>query len=215
MRQRDLPCLNVKQFTKLALGLVVTTLMLSACALPRSSAQLESVGVADARALGDSVSPMIRWGGTIAALENREDGVTVIEVVSRPLAYSGRPLRNDQSDGRFIAEVAEILDPEIVKPGRDITVTGQMVSLRAGSIGQSPYEFPVVQVQEYRYWPVVIAPRYARRFGHHCVDHPSYPAGFRRPSCRFLALHGPFGPYGKPHPYRGRGRVGISLILRP
>ena len=96
--------------------------------------------------------PVVRWGGTIASLFNQDTGNTLVEIVSRPLQGSGRPLHNDRSQGRFLAEVDGFLDPEIVKPGRDMTVVGPLTRRQRGSIGETPYVFPVVSVEDFRYW---------------------------------------------------------------
>ena len=94
----------------------------------------------------------VRWGGTIASVRNTAAGTSVLEVVSRPLRRDGRPVRNDVTDGRFLAEVDGFLDPEIVRTGRDVTVTGQVAERRAGRIGELDYLYPVVAVDDYRYW---------------------------------------------------------------
>lgn len=98
----------------------------------------------------------VRWGGTIAGVHNRADNTTVVEIVSRPLYTGGRPIHDDRSDGRFLAEVGEFLDPQIVEVGRDMTVLGELVERRSGKIGEADYVFPVVTVQEYKYWKEVV-----------------------------------------------------------
>lgn len=99
---------------------------------------------------------VVRWGGTITRVLNRADGVTVVEIVSRPLYSGGRPKHDDRSDGRFLAEVSEFLDPEIVVAGRDMTVVGTLAGRRTGTIGEAEYVFPVVTVQNYKYWKQVV-----------------------------------------------------------
>ena len=127
-----------------------------------------TVSVAEARA-ADPLEPVtVRWGGTIADVHNTAHGTTELEIVSRPLRSGGRPRDGDVTDGRFLAEVDTFLDPEIVVPGRDVTVTGRVTERREGRIGETPYRFPVVAVAEYRYWKPEPPPRH--------FPHP-YPVG--------------------------------------
>ncbi|MFK7890519.1 MAG: Slp family lipoprotein [Granulosicoccus sp.] len=121
----------------------------------------------------DGQSPvMVRWGGTITRLSNTASQQTEIEFVSRPLNRRGRPLHNDQSDGRFIAVFNEFLDPEIIAVGRDMTVTGALSRRQSGKVGDADYIFPVVDVGSYMYWkkrvsqPVNHFPHWNSRYRH-------------------------------------------------
>ncbi|MBX2886976.1 MAG: Slp family lipoprotein [Granulosicoccus sp.] len=130
----------------------------------------------------------IRWGGTIARLENVADQITEVEVVSRPLRGNGRPLHNDQSEGRFIAVFERFLDPQIVTVGRDITVVGSLSGRKEGRVGDSSYVFPLVAVKEFTYWKKL---RPQRHFPHwnerrYWYDDPFWPSWhifhpYRRP----------------------------------
>ena len=108
--------------------------------------------IAQGDALPASASVNVRWGGTVASVENLPDNITRLEIVSRPLSRSGRPIRDDRSSGRFIAEVAEFLDPEIVQVGRDVTVTGLLQAREPGLIGETEYLFPIVETDDYTVW---------------------------------------------------------------
>ena len=101
----------------------------------------------------------VRWGGTIASVENLPDNITRLEIVSRPLYRSGRPIRDDRSSGRFIAHVSEFLDPEIVTAGRDVTVTGSLQARETGLIGETEYVFPVVTTEDYTIWKPQVTTR--------------------------------------------------------
>ncbi|NND89347.1 MAG: hypothetical protein HKN42_00685 [Granulosicoccus sp.] len=119
----------------------------------------------DESGIDTSGLPFVRWGGTIVGVSNLADGRTMLEIVSRPLYSGGRPIHDDRSDGRFMAELDQFLDPEIVKPGRDMTVVGHLNRRTRGQIGQSSYVFPVVSVQDYRYWKKRV-PTPPRHFPH-------------------------------------------------
>lgn len=93
----------------------------------------------------------VRWGGVIQALENR-DGETWIEVIERPLSRNGQPQANGLSNGRFFAVAPNFLDPADYRAGRAVTVSGNIIGLEAGTIGDTEYEFPKVAVLDHTLW---------------------------------------------------------------
>lgn len=97
------------------------------------------------------VGTQVRWGGTIAQVQNRKDG-TWIQVVARDLANDGRPRADDRSMGRFVATFDRFLDPMVYSQGRSITVVGTLGEVATISIGDYPYRFPVVKVQQHYLW---------------------------------------------------------------
>lgn len=136
---------------------VAFAMIAAGCATTPAAPETPSLSVAEAQQALPTDGASVRWGGTIAAVRNTEAGTTVLEIVSRPLRRSGRPVRDDRTDGRFLAVVNEFLDPAIVTKGRDVTVSGEVGELRDGAIGESPYRFPVVQVSDYQYWKRQVA----------------------------------------------------------
>lgn len=133
-----------------ALGLIAVAL--AGCTSIAMVPETASPTVRDLQQTPPQSATPVTWGGTIADVRNTASGGTVIEVVSRPLKRNGRPLRNDVTSGRFLAEVDAFLDPLIVVAGRDVTVSGAVDELREGRIGEAAYRFPVVNVSDYRYW---------------------------------------------------------------
>ncbi|HQU14596.1 MAG: hypothetical protein B7Z66_04535 [Chromatiales bacterium 21-64-14] len=134
-------------------------LLLAGCASPvpppiGSPPPGSSPTVAQVRADPNGFSgAQVRWGGTIAAVENGT-AQTWIQVVARPLARDGRPSEEgDASAGRFLAEVSGFLDPEIYAKGRLITVAGRLDHEVTRPIGRFEYHFPVVTVEAYYLWP--------------------------------------------------------------
>jgi outer membrane lipoprotein len=124
----------------------------------------------------------VRWGGTIAAVENRRDA-TWIEIVERPLDADGQPRRTDRSAGRFLARVDGFLDPTIFAPKRQVTVAGTLDGISTHAIGEHPYTYPVVHVELIHLWPLsATAPPYY------------YPSPYY--------WYGPWYPWGYPYPYR-------------
>jgi len=132
-------------------------MVLAGCASPLPVALQEappnSPDVAQVRAdPGRFVGAQVRWGGSIAAVENRADE-TWLEVVHRPLGSSGRPADTDRSAGRFLARVKGFLDPAVYTQGREVTLGGTVAQPVTRNIGQYPYAFPVVNVNTLYLWP--------------------------------------------------------------
>jgi len=94
----------------------------------------------------------VRWGGVIAAVENRKEE-TWIEVVERPLDGEGRPQRTDRSGGRFIAKAPEFLDPSVYARNRAITVAGVLENVITRDIGEHPFRYPLIRVSNVYLWP--------------------------------------------------------------
>jgi outer membrane lipoprotein len=100
----------------------------------------------------------IRWGGQIVAVDNLADA-TVIELVHLPLDRNGRPRDTTISSGRFLARFDGFLDPAIHAAGKRLTVTGMVLEMQSGRIGDYPYDYPLVAVDSYRLWPAEEPPQ--------------------------------------------------------
>jgi outer membrane lipoprotein len=107
------------------------------------------------------IGARVRWGGTIANVENRESQ-TWIEVVARDLQDNARPRDSDRSQGRFLARVDGFLDPAIYSKGREITVVGSLDGQQTRAIDKYEYRYPVVDVQSYYLWERIADEPYAR-----------------------------------------------------
>jgi outer membrane lipoprotein len=93
----------------------------------------------------------VRWGGTIANVENNATD-TWIEIVGRKLGSYGQPLEVDQTQGRFIARVDDFLDPAVYKLDRRITIYGKVESRVVRQIDDHPYTYPLINVQSHYLW---------------------------------------------------------------
>ena len=162
-------------------------LVLTGCAatIPRSIREPApgNITVAEARVAGvQLIGNRIRWGGTIAGVENRATD-TWIEIVERPLDGDGRPQQTDRTGGRFLAQVPGFLDPSIYANGRDITVSGILLAPQSRKIGEYPYTFPVVKAQQVHLWP---RPEPVRRYYYSPFwPDPWYPWGYPFPYGRY------------------------------
>lgn len=136
--------------------LLVGALLLVGCAttsvdlirkVPPGDPQLQEVRVNPEQFTGREV----RWGGSIAGVENRADE-TWIEIVARPLDSYGRPRPSDESFGRFIAAVKGFRDPAVYAQGRLVTVVGVVRGGLTRSIGQYPYTYVIVDAKAIKLW---------------------------------------------------------------
>lgn len=141
----------------LRVALCAAVLALTACAssIPEGIRKAPPGGVspAEARADGERLQgTTVRWGGVIAAVENRRED-TWLEVVARPLASDGSPKSGDAPDmGRFLARVPGFLDPAVYAEGRALTVRGTFADVQTRPIGDYPYRYPVVRVRQHYLW---------------------------------------------------------------
>jgi len=100
---------------------------------------------------GAWVGSRVRWGGTIAGVENFEDR-TIITIVARPLSRRGEPYGDRRAAGRFMAEFRRFLDPEEYRQGRRITVVGRFIRIRQAPIDEYVYDYPVVESESLYMW---------------------------------------------------------------
>lgn len=108
------------------------------------------------------VGNRVRWGGTIAAVENRAEE-TWIEVVGRKLDSEGEPTVSDNSEGRFIAVLSGFYDPVIFAEGRSLTVAGTLEGETSRPIGSHAYRYPIVRVETHYLWAEKKEPDYYYR----------------------------------------------------
>ncbi len=97
------------------------------------------------------VGKKVVWGGTIVETRNLESG-TEVEVVQHKLDSFGYPESGDQTAGRFIFKYREFLEPEIYSNERHVTGAGTVIGTKSGKVGETNYEFPVVEVEELHLW---------------------------------------------------------------
>jgi outer membrane lipoprotein len=105
------------------------------------------------------IGTAVRWGGAIVSVRNLKDE-TVVEIVSRQLDGDGRPRAEDQSEGRFLAQVTGFLDPAVYAGKREVTVSGRVAGALRQSIGEFPYQYPIVRVEQIYLWEPRLQPNY-------------------------------------------------------
>jgi outer membrane lipoprotein len=181
----------------LALGLIV--LMDSGCATNpiakeyRQQAAAEDVTFSMVLSNPDAyVGDVVLWGGFIIKTQNLKNA-TNITVLESPLQGSERPSARDYSSGRFIARSSKLLDPEIYRPGKKITVAGVVSGKETHPLGKTTYTYPVISVKQMVLWKPY------RRYAY-----PSYWGPFWSP------YWGPYWRWGPGYGYYGDDEEGFE-----
>jgi outer membrane lipoprotein len=94
----------------------------------------------------------VRWGGLILDIENRQNS-SRLTVMAQPLNDNGRPSQYEASAGRFIAEIGTFLEPMDYARDRRVTFIGSIVGTETLKVGEYPYTYPVIQVDQHYLWP--------------------------------------------------------------
>lgn len=112
-------------------------------ALTPSQVALSEEGGAGARVV---------WGGMIVNTRNLEQA-TQVEILAYPLDRQQRPRTDRTQQGRFMARVPGYLESVDYSPGRLLTVTGRLEKVVTGQVGDTPYRYPVMAVDNDYLWP--------------------------------------------------------------
>lgn len=136
--------------------IMVAVLTLSGCAIVPDPIKVSDdkalVGYSKAVVAGEQVlGKPARWGGIVTNVENK-DNKTTIEMVYFPLNHYAKPLTTEQTPGRFKAVINNFVDPIVFAEGRLATFIGTVSQPVAGMVGEQPYMFPAIMVEDYHLW---------------------------------------------------------------
>lgn len=138
------------------LSLAALSTLLAACATVPQPLQGNFATVTTAGAQqGGANGTQVRWGGDIISTEPGQQS-TCFYVLAHPLDDQARPVRdnsNGNTQGRFVACRAGFYDPEVFKPGREITVTGAVQGIVTRKVGDYDYAYPRVEANVVYLWP--------------------------------------------------------------
>ena len=93
----------------------------------------------------------VLWGGVIAETTNKKNE-TIISITQTALDVEKRPVDLDSSKGRFLIYYPGFLDPIIYAKGREITVAGTIKGRDKLPLGDTMYEYPVVNARALHLW---------------------------------------------------------------
>ncbi len=97
-------------------------------------------------------SEVIILGGRI--IETKASSpLSELTVLQLALGSSGRPENLDQSEGRFIVQTNQLLDPAVYQKDMLLTVVGTLKGSKVLSIGGFEYTYPLVELIEIKLWP--------------------------------------------------------------
>jgi outer membrane lipoprotein len=181
--------------------LILSVLFFSGCAIVPDSLEVpegtplisyNKAVSAGANAQGQTA----RWGGLIVGVENKPEK-TFVEVVHFPLNHYGKPNRGAETTGRFKAQIDGFVDPVVFEEGRLITFLGELTAPTSGMVGEQPYIYPTLLVEDYHMW------RNQQAYDV-TMFHFNYGTGWYSP---FYGRYSPWGPmYG---PGFGHSRIRV------
>jgi len=161
-------------------GILFLTACSSKAPLPISLPVPAEPTIQQVRATPDNyIAQMVRWGGVIVATDNRGDS-TWLTIVAFPLDKKGQPIVSDQPSGRFIAMIDRFLEPLVYSKDRQLTVKGDFMGSTEKLVGEYPYQYLKVKVENYHLWPKKIEYNVENYplYWHH--DHWYYPGIYPR-----------------------------------
>jgi outer membrane lipoprotein len=188
------PILIVKG-TIMRLYLLLACLALSACVgLPSAVRDVPVKDVSYSEAsehLNSYKDVAVRWGGVIIDVDN-EENFTLVQVLSYPLNFYGRPQLTKPSEGRFVIKSSEFLDPAVYAKDREITVAGALEGDIQRMIGKKAVQLPLLSSTAVYLWPVYQNSPYGYGygyggygfspfFGYGMYSSPYYWGGYYRP----------------------------------
>lgn len=150
--------------------LLMLCLILSACSGSMQSRPImgdRSISPLEAaQEIPQDKSVVVEWGGVIVETHNKESS-TEVQVIAYPLKDNGRPDLDAPPTGRFIAVSPGYLETADYTKERTITLSGTLLGLRQGKVGEADYSFPLLNPNEMQLWPLESAskPKSRWRFG--------------------------------------------------
>jgi outer membrane lipoprotein len=130
---------------------------------------------------------LVILGGQVLAAKRLQDS-TQLTILQLPLINEREPTTEiTQSQGRYIAEQKQFLDPATVPPGSRITLTGELSGSVQQSLDETLYTYPTLLIKHFKVWPAY-PPDYDR--------YGPYP-----PPLFYPYAYPYWGPYGRFYPY--------------
>lgn len=97
------------------------------------------------------VGKYVMLGGVIAGVKNTKEG-SQLEIMQVKLDDSGMPEDVFHTEGRFLALSHDFLDGMIYKPGRLVTLVGEVNGKKVQPLDEVDYTYPVLMIKEIHIW---------------------------------------------------------------
>lgn len=135
------------------LSTLVVLVMLAGCASTQEPEDRQALTFLQVKAAPDSFKGQKAvFGGKVLTARRQKDS-TKLEILQLPLDQSGRPGYDlTQSEGRFIAQQREFLDPATLPPGTRIVVTGIVSGSITLPLDETDYTYPVIDIKRVQVW---------------------------------------------------------------
>jgi len=110
-----------------------------------------------------NIGKLFILGGTIVKTTITNEG-SLIEAVYVPVDSRGYLSDYGYINGRFLAlyRGREILDPIIYGENREITIAGEFIGTRKGTVGEMEYIYPLFEIKDIYLWEEYKEPYYYR-----------------------------------------------------
>lgn len=184
--------------------LLIFLLLVGCSSLPPTIEDPPAFDLAYTNALQDTTrykNAPVRWGGVVAEVEN-EQNESFLQVLLYPLNYYGRPLLDEQPQGRFVVKSSKFLDPLVYAKNTEITVAGTLNGTANRTIGKKAVTLPLVTSTTLYLWPTYDTSNY--------YGYSGYYGGYGYGGFGYGGFGPYYGyPYLYPHYYGGfRGGLG-------
>jgi outer membrane lipoprotein len=130
----------------------------------RSQVTYQGAFAALQKAPDEHTGATVIFGGKVVATLGSETS-SEITVLQLPLDTRSRPKDGDRSQGRYIVQSKQFLDPAIYQAGSLLTVVGRVTGSEVRSIGGFQYVYPVVEAIEIKSWPATVRKSPSFHFG--------------------------------------------------
>ena len=136
---------------------------------------------------------LVILGGQVLEAKRLKNS-THITILQLPLINEQEPTTElTQSQGRFIAEQQDFLDPATVPPGSRITLVGELSGSIPQSLDETVYTYPTLIIKHLKVWPAY--PSDYDRYGPYYRQSYLYPYPYAYPYWRPYSRFYPYSPY--------------------
>ncbi|MDH4192688.1 MAG: Slp family lipoprotein [Nitrospirota bacterium] len=136
---------------------------------------------------------LVILGGQVLSAKRLKE-TTQLTILQLPLIDDREPTTElTQSQGRFIAEQQEFLDPATVPSGTRITLVGELSGSVTQSLDETVYTYPTLIMKHFKVWPAYHSDY--ERYGPYYPYPYGYPYPYAYPYWRPYGRFYPYSPY--------------------